>query len=163
MKVCVLVFQLHVQLCKKFNIYKKVKCQAKRRAYYQFHIFITSDHCLAKINGSIHNRLLLFSVQDSCKFQITKQLLAIKNKGKTIGTTCYNFYMKQALQTWYNGLSCDSVSPVVYHCCTQGVQTFRIQVKVGLHTLQVIALKNNPFHSFKLPCTSTNTLQQVEH
>lgn len=127
------VFQL--QMCKKSNIYKMVKCYAKRRACYQFHIFITSDHCLAKIDGSIHDRLLLFSVQDSCKFQITKQLLAMNNKGQTTGITWYNFYTEQALQTWYNGLCCDSVPSVVNHCCTQGVQTLRIQVKVGLHAL----------------------------
>lgn len=122
-------------MCKKSNNYKKVKCYANRIAFYQFHIFITSDHCLAKINGSIHDRLLLFSVQDSCKFQITEQLIAIKNKRQTIGITWYNFYPEQALQTWYNGLCCDSVPPVVNHGCTQGVQTLRIQVKVGLHTL----------------------------
>lgn len=64
----------------------------KRRVFYQFYIFIISDYCFVKINGFIYNRLFLFFVQDFCKFQVIKQLLAIKNKGQIIGIIWYNVY-----------------------------------------------------------------------
>lgn len=135
MKVCVLVFQLHVQLCQKNNIYKKVKCQQREEHF-------TSSTYLSQVTTVLPKSMDPYTTDCSCSLSRIPANFRSQNscKGQTIGITWYNVYTEQAVQTWYNGLSCHSVSPVVYHCCTQGVQTLRIQVKVGLHTLQVIAL-----------------------
>ena len=58
-----------------------------------------------------------------------------------------------SLLTRDNGLCCDAVSSVVNDHCAQCEQTFRVKVKVSLHSLQVVALecKNQAtFHCFGL-------------
>ena len=42
--------------------------------------------------------------------------------------------------TWYNGLSRDTVSPVINHHRAQCVQSFNVGACVRLHTLQVTSL-----------------------
>lgn len=98
---------------------------------------ITSSTYLSQVTTVLPKSMDPYTTDCSCSLSRIPANFRSQNscKGQTIGITWYNVYTEQAVQTWYNGLSCHSVSPVVYHCCTQGVQTFRIQVKVGLHTL----------------------------
>ena len=54
---------------------------------------------------------------------------------------------------WYDGLRGDTVAPVVDHYCSQRVDAFRVNLRVGLHSLQVTALSH----------TQDNTSRYLHH
>ena len=47
---------------------------------------------------------------------------------------------------WYDGLRGDTVAPVVNNYCSQRVDAFRVDLRVGLHSLQVTALRHKTVH-----------------
>ena len=49
---------------------------------------------------------------------------------------------KAVIQTRNDGLCRHSVAPIVHDDCTQSVQSLSVDSRIGLHSLQITALKN---------------------